>query len=242
MDSTKFLCGPFRVFTGKEREKDRRLAAQWAHQIFKLILADWGHMKFKVKFTPEDELLVQFILNGSNTTVSSDGATASLPPEQALSKYMNQLASHGIAADFGLKKRGDRWGVVEVGIISAQPSKAGNSLKKGNNTSARGKGGTDDGDGDNGGGGGGRVESTADQEEVSKILLTFSLLAPWAKNGLSLSKEYYAAQSLNKALAKRVAERQLDTLVTAADTRSDDSSMKTTDSGDVSIGIGFHIY
>lgn len=236
MDSSKFLSGPFRIFTGKEREKDRKLAAQWTHQIFKLVLADWGQMKFKVKFTPEDELLVQFILSDNSVRSSGDSAPAPLPPEQAISKYMNHLASHGIAADFGFKKRGDRWGVVEVGSISAQPSKASNTLKKG--AAARAKDPEDRRPHE-------MTDPTAEGEDVSKVMLTFSLLAPWAKNGIAFSKEYYAAQSRNRALARLAAERALHAVDTGADALSaDDSSMKTSESEDAStfVGLGVRLY
>jgi hypothetical protein len=37
----------------------------------------------------------------------------SLPPEKALLRYMNNMASHGLASKLKLKRRGDRWNVVE---------------------------------------------------------------------------------------------------------------------------------
>ena len=39
--------------------------------------------------------------------------THSLPPEKALLRYMNTLARHGLASKLKLKRRGDRWNVVE---------------------------------------------------------------------------------------------------------------------------------
>jgi hypothetical protein len=39
------------------------------------------------------------------------------PPNDALHKYMNHLASHGVVQDFGLTKRGDRWNILEREIV-----------------------------------------------------------------------------------------------------------------------------
>jgi uncharacterized protein involved in tolerance to divalent cations len=39
------------------------------------------------------------------------------PPNNALQKYMNHLASHGIVKEYGLTKRGDRWNVLEQEFI-----------------------------------------------------------------------------------------------------------------------------
>jgi hypothetical protein len=39
------------------------------------------------------------------------------PPNDALHKYMNHLASHGVVQDFGLTKRGDRWNTLEREIV-----------------------------------------------------------------------------------------------------------------------------
>eukprot|EP00599_Poterioochromonas_sp_BG-1_P013701 CAMPEP_0173162422 /NCGR_PEP_ID=MMETSP1105-20130129/19271_1 /TAXON_ID=2985 /ORGANISM="Ochromonas sp., Strain BG-1" /LENGTH=180 /DNA_ID=CAMNT_0014082195 /DNA_START=265 /DNA_END=804 /DNA_ORIENTATION=- len=40
-----------------------------------------------------------------------------LPPNNALQKYMNRLAAHGLAREFGLAKRGDRWNVLEKEFV-----------------------------------------------------------------------------------------------------------------------------
>ncbi len=114
-NSTKFLCGPFRANVGREKEKDKESAQLWTGKIFKIIQQDWGHLRFKVKFVVNDELLIQFIINDDRVTLQTHNNT--LPPEGALNKYMQQLAAHGYAAEVGLKKRGDRWGVIEKTTI-----------------------------------------------------------------------------------------------------------------------------
>jgi hypothetical protein len=113
-NSTKFLCGPFRANVGREKEKDKEAAQLWTGKIFKIIQQDWGHLRFKVKFVVNDELLIQFIINDDRTLQTHNN---SLPPEGALNKYMQQIAAHGYAAEVGLKKRGDRWGLVEKAVI-----------------------------------------------------------------------------------------------------------------------------
>jgi hypothetical protein len=39
-----------------------------------------------------------------NTTINTD----------IITKYMNQMVTHGLASEFNLSKRGDRWGAIEV--------------------------------------------------------------------------------------------------------------------------------
>lgn len=56
-----------------------------------------------------DELLIQF---------ETDSQV--LPPHKVLNKYMNHLATHGKASELGLRRRCDRWGVVEVGLVEAE--------------------------------------------------------------------------------------------------------------------------
>ena len=53
-----------------------------------------------------DQIVVQF-----------DTESQALPPLNALTKYMSTMSTHGKANDLGLRRRCDRWAVVEPGLI-----------------------------------------------------------------------------------------------------------------------------
>ena len=53
-----------------------------------------------------DQILVQF-----------DTESQTLPPLNALTKYMSTMSTHGKANELGLRRRCDRWAVVEPGLI-----------------------------------------------------------------------------------------------------------------------------
>ena len=53
-----------------------------------------------------DQILVQF-----------DTESQTLPPLNALTKYMSTMSTHGKANQLGLRRRCDRWAVVEPGLI-----------------------------------------------------------------------------------------------------------------------------
>lgn len=93
-----------------DKEYYRNNAREWAQSIYKLISMDWNNMRFKLKFSKEGELLVQYDMSNH----IEDGKVIVNP---ALHKYMNHLITNGIAAEFGLTRRGDRWGIIENDIF-----------------------------------------------------------------------------------------------------------------------------
>jgi hypothetical protein len=111
--SDKFRCGPFHL-------NQRRLASvasglkvqEWSRKIFDQLLTDWPAYKFKVKFTESNEFIIQF------ESLSTSNSIPFPPPNDALQKYMQRMATHGIASEFGLKKRGDRWNKVEYEVTN----------------------------------------------------------------------------------------------------------------------------
>lgn len=104
-DMPKFSCGKSRTNSvGKRIASDHELI-EWANKIFTLLSDDWASLKFKVKITKTEELLILFDYDPENISSELRGP--------AVGKYMNYLAKHGLAAELGLRKRGDRWGRVE---------------------------------------------------------------------------------------------------------------------------------
>jgi hypothetical protein len=75
---------------------------RWCRQLYELLAEDWPDLHFTLRIT-KDELLVQF-----------PTLTQVLPAMGAVQKYMAHLIAHGEAMKIGLKKRGDRWGVLEL--------------------------------------------------------------------------------------------------------------------------------
>lgn len=160
--STKFKAGPFRVNNPKNKEKTRKETEKWTAMVFKSLIEDWPHLRFKVRFTIEDEFLIQFFIGPAperthkavveNVTTNSNASHASSdnsdedsdsqktaptavttalltindrvldigtvehwPQANAVHKYMNNIAFHGLPCKLGLRRRGDRWGVTERG-------------------------------------------------------------------------------------------------------------------------------
>lgn len=73
----------------------------WLSLINKTLVADWSHLRFKLQFTQGKEILILFEKNDR------------LPLANALVNYMNQMSIHGVAAQIGLTRRGDRWYTLE---------------------------------------------------------------------------------------------------------------------------------
>jgi uncharacterized protein YozE (UPF0346 family) len=195
-NASKFKHGNFNSYVKKQREVSKMDTRIWAKQIYDKLSTDWPHLRFKVKFTENDELLVCFPVEDNSLNVqfeatappppdvcgspgstgiknaqstesfsAADGtesncgtATPSLtltegPPVVAgslvlkpddpsdskfktdfniICRYMRQMATHGIAAQFGLKKRGDRWRRLEVEAPPPAPaSRRGTSAGSG---------------------------------------------------------------------------------------------------------------
>lgn len=95
---------------------------EWTKQIHAKLVKDWPQYKFRVKFTKSNELVIQFLKpepSGSGLNVIFP------PPNNMLNKYMHTLAQHGLACQFGLKKRGDRWNILEVEYVNSNGSTDG---------------------------------------------------------------------------------------------------------------------
>jgi hypothetical protein len=109
-DSSKMIHGPFSVVGPRRGEKEvsRDEVALWSREIFDKLSEDWGHLRFTIKFTGSDELVVSF-----DAAMLPPGPDGEGFEDRALSKYMSTMARHGVAAERRLKKRGDRWRVVE---------------------------------------------------------------------------------------------------------------------------------
>ena len=98
-----FIAGPFyKCVPLKATEIPRTKAKFFVESIYKQMRTDWSHLMFSVKLTKE-EIVIKF------PTSSQD-----LPAENALHKYMSRQAAHGDPQSWGLRKRGDRWGTVEI--------------------------------------------------------------------------------------------------------------------------------
>ena len=76
----------------------------WMGEIFSELSSAWPQLKFTVKFTQSDELIVGFIV-GEDVNFASLGGL--------LLKYMNNLARSGLGSQFKLQRRGDRWNIFE---------------------------------------------------------------------------------------------------------------------------------
>lgn len=170
-DKSKHLSGVFHSnVSNKNREKERNEAGLWTKKMFIQLQKDWPHLRFKVKFTSEDELLIQFII--TEESIVSIGGTQNtskdLPRGHALVKYMQQVATHGMASAEGLRKRGDRWGCMEEGTVKVSPSITATTDNSGAVSS--------DSEG---------TFTVIDNEMIEKEvkLLTFSFFAPWSNRG-----------------------------------------------------------
>lgn len=98
-DSSQFLHGSFQSTCGKKKavkEPSMGDIQSWIQRVYEAVAHDWDHLRFRVLFTSGNELQVLF-------------ASESLPPANALVNYMNHMSVHGVAAELGLTKRGDRW-------------------------------------------------------------------------------------------------------------------------------------
>eukprot|EP01032_Pedospumella_encystans_P009879 gene9879-11593_t len=97
---------------------------EWTKQIHAKLVKDWPQYKFRVKFTKSNELVIQFL----KPEPGGPGGGLNVifpPPNNMLNKYMHTLAQHGLACQFSLKKRGDRWNILEVEYVNSNGSSDG---------------------------------------------------------------------------------------------------------------------
>ena len=109
VDGSKFLHGPFAV-SGKrsgEQEVSREEGIHWCTDIYKKLKEDWQHLRFSIKYSTSDEVIISFDLDMLQNKETGD------IQDSTLCKYMTRLTTCGIAAEHRLKKRGDRWRIIE---------------------------------------------------------------------------------------------------------------------------------
>lgn len=106
-DPKKFLYGQFYIKIAPSRAEVVDKAKLWATEMYKQLSKDWPQYPFKVKFTKSHEFLVMFEAPEKASNVEFP------PPNNSLNRYMNQIANHGLAFTFKLKRRGDRWNLLE---------------------------------------------------------------------------------------------------------------------------------
>lgn len=116
IDGSKFLHGPFAV-AGKrlgEQEVSREEGVHWCTDLYNKLKEDWGHLRFSVKYSTSDEIIISFDLDLLRTNPKDNEVH-----DATLCKYMTRLTTCGLAAEHRLRKRGDRWRVIEdVEVIS----------------------------------------------------------------------------------------------------------------------------
>mmetsp|Transcript_15032 Transcript_15032/g.24889 ORF Transcript_15032/g.24889 Transcript_15032/m.24889 type:complete len:484 (+) Transcript_15032:128-1579(+) len=132
-DASKMLHGPFFVPARVQQAYPRDDLALWGRELFEQLGRDWAHLRFSLRCRGTDELAVSFDLpepEPAPTAPSSqaqgqeyDHDHASSPLVTALGRYMNTMALHGVAAHRRLRKRGDRWRVLERAEPAADKKK-----------------------------------------------------------------------------------------------------------------------
>ena len=99
------------------KEEGRRFVPNWSRCMFTKLSEDWPQLRFKLRFTTDDEFVFSFEapapldIGGDEATPSSAGAM--LKVLDSLNRYMKHFAAHGLASEFRLIKRGDRWNCLE---------------------------------------------------------------------------------------------------------------------------------
>lgn len=109
-NAEKMIHGPFFVLgKGRDREASRDDIYIWCREIYEKLSVDWSHLRYHMQVLDGQEIVVLFEMS----TLRSEESAASGIADVALSRYMGTMARHGIAAERRLRKRGDRWRVLE---------------------------------------------------------------------------------------------------------------------------------
>lgn len=98
--------GKYNAAEGKLTHDTQLMIQDWSKRIYAALSRDWADLAFRIRFTRSQEVLVQF----QRPELSS---SAFPPPNNALLKYMQFFATHGIGMELKLQKRGDRWNILE---------------------------------------------------------------------------------------------------------------------------------
>lgn len=278
-DSSSHIHGQFHSYVKKERQVSKGETRIWTKQIYEKLSEDWPHLRFKVKFTDNDELLICFPVDnnhividdpaaataggegdsmmrsasagGANSMQNTD-ASAMVPFDdtyggnsnreggncngstplmrtrtngivsatggnkstrrsmtgsrkgmtsaaagatviryeateaekcqwEAITRYMRQLATHGIAAKVGLQKRGDRWRRLELeaappGRVLGSPSSSAASVGPAGDAAA-----AAGGEGVTSPNGASTTSSLGGSLNGGTYMIVFSFYAPWIK-------------------------------------------------------------
>jgi hypothetical protein len=109
-NAEKMIHGPFFVLgKGRDREASRDDIYSWCREIYEKISADWSHLRYHMQVIDGQEIVVLFEMSTLCGESESSGGYA----EVALSRFMGTMSRHGVAAERRLRKRGDRWRVIE---------------------------------------------------------------------------------------------------------------------------------
>eukprot|EP01039_Chlorochromonas_danica_P007112 gene7112-7864_t len=114
----------------KLTHKRKLMIEEWSKIIFRQLEKDWKEYSFRIRFLKSQELVIQFRKpdKGKENENSTSPTVPFPPPNNALLRYMQHLATHGVANDWQLQKRGDRWHVWEGDNQShVSPSEAGDT-------------------------------------------------------------------------------------------------------------------
>ena len=189
-EGDEFIHGPFYLYFKKNGETSRQSVDKWTPALFKQLQKDWSHLKFKVKFTTDDEMLIQFFVGTRTRMGGIDRMTTQTINNDiqykdeintninidTITKYMNRLVTHGLASEFNLSKRGDRWGIIEI-VKSSVPATTPSNDKNVN-----------------------RENTINDKNVIQELYITYSLFPPWQNRGplLAAKSEKLKSKSIKK--------------------------------------------
>lgn len=144
-NESTFLYGPFyQNVPATASEIPRTQAKGWVKSLYQQLAEDWAELIFSIKLTAQ-EIVIKFPTQSQR-----------LPAESALAKYMLRQAGHGNPQKWGLRKRGDRWCVMEVPQLGASGNLDNGSIST----------------------------ILAEQTVAGEPMLTFSFFLPWETAGL----------------------------------------------------------
>lgn len=107
----------------QQKEEGRRSVPDWSRAMFRQLSADWPQLRFRLRFTTEDEFVFSFDAPAAPTE-GEGAAQSAVAVLNALNRYMKHFAAHGLASEYRLIKRGDRWNCLEPSAAPLPPAAA----------------------------------------------------------------------------------------------------------------------
>lgn len=105
----------------QRKEEGRGSVPEWSRRMFFRLSEDWPQLRFTLRFTTEDEFVVSFDASAPLQPTQEDALAENKRPVRgaidvlsSLNRYMKHFATHGLASEFRLIKRGDRWNCLEL--------------------------------------------------------------------------------------------------------------------------------